>query len=237
LPVLAALRPLWDVDTSGWFAYGPDGRLAYVNRSFQRLTESRPDIGTTQLVPVVASERRAALRRAFDRLLAGESSASTSVVPVLVNGLTRPLHLSLTAVEDRPRGGNHVVGVVSPVVRAAGEPADPSRSELLEHVLDRVMHAVSAVLPEDDETEPLDSDDLSARQRQVLRLLLRGERPSAVAASLHLSTHTVRNYEKAIFRTFGVHSQADLIALSRAMRRHPAALARTVDPRPDGHPG
>jgi DNA-binding CsgD family transcriptional regulator len=228
--MLAALWPLWDVDVSGWFAYGPDGRLAYVNRSFQRLTDSSPDIGTTQLVPVVASERRAALRRAFDRLRAGEPAASTSVVPVLVNGVARPLHLSLTAVPERPRGGHHVVGVVSPVVVAAGDEGEPSRSKLLEEAVERVMQAVTTVLPEDDESELCNRDGLSVRQRQVLRLLLRGERASAVAATLHLSTHTVRNYEKVIFRTFGVHSQAELIALARAMRRHPSALARNRRP-------
>jgi DNA-binding CsgD family transcriptional regulator len=230
-PVLAALRPLWDVDASGWFAYGTDGRLAYVNRAFQRLTASRPRIGSTDLVPDVSPERRLAIRRAFHRLRAGDDTASSWVVPVVVNGALKPLHLSLTAIADPPQRANSVVGVATPVMSGSDTTAagEAERVDLLEQVLGRVMNALSTVfLDEDVGSEVLEREDLSARQREVLHLLLRGDRPSAVAAALHLSTHTVRNYEKAIFRKLGVHSQSELISLARAMRRHPSVRGRAA---------
>jgi PAS domain-containing protein/DNA-binding CsgD family transcriptional regulator len=54
---------------------------------------------------------------------------------------------------------------------------------------------------------------LSSRQWQVLVRLLRGERVPTIARDLFLSPSTVRNYLAAIFERFGVHSQAELIAL------------------------
>lgn len=57
--------------------------------------------------------------------------------------------------------------------------------------------------------------DLSAREREVMRLLLDGGRPAAIARLLSISPHTVRNHVKAIFRKLGVHSQMDLICRFR----------------------
>jgi DNA-binding CsgD family transcriptional regulator len=225
-PFFAALRPLWDMDASGWFAYGPDGRLAYVNRAFQRLTGSRPGLGTTDLVPEVAAERRQALRRTFHRLRAGDDEVSSWIAPVVVGGVATPLHLSLTAIGDRRQPAKSVVGLVTPVAAMADRPVDAERAGALEQMLGRVMHVVSTALNEDEHLRVLDREDLSPRQRDVLRLLLHGDRPADVAAVLHLSTHTVRNYEKALFRKFGVHSQAELVAVAKAMHRHPSARSR-----------
>jgi DNA-binding CsgD family transcriptional regulator len=57
--------------------------------------------------------------------------------------------------------------------------------------------------------------DLSSRQWEILIRLLRGERVPTIAKALYLSQSTVRNHLAAIFRRFGVHSQADLLALLR----------------------
>ena len=59
------------------------------------------------------------------------------------------------------------------------------------------------------------ADQLSPRQWEVLRRLLRGERVPGIASALFLSTSTVRNHLTAIFAKVGVHSQAELIALLR----------------------
>jgi DNA-binding NarL/FixJ family response regulator len=58
--------------------------------------------------------------------------------------------------------------------------------------------------------------DLSARQAEVLRRLLHGDRVPKIASDLFLSPSTVRNHLAAIFRAFGVHSQPDLLALFAA---------------------
>jgi len=54
---------------------------------------------------------------------------------------------------------------------------------------------------------------LSARQWEVLSHLMRGERVRTIADKLFVSESTVRNHLSAIFERFGVHSQADLLAL------------------------
>jgi len=62
-------------------------------------------------------------------------------------------------------------------------------------------------------------DRLPARQREMVAALLRGERISATAASLFLSTSTVRSHLSSIYKEFGVHSQTELLALLRSPRR------------------
>jgi HD-GYP domain-containing protein (c-di-GMP phosphodiesterase class II) len=54
---------------------------------------------------------------------------------------------------------------------------------------------------------------LSARQWEVLSHLMRGKRVRAIAKELLVSESTVRNHLSAIFERFGVHSQAELVAL------------------------
>ena len=53
---------------------------------------------------------------------------------------------------------------------------------------------------------------LSAAQRRVFKALLEGLPEKIIAKHLDLSPHTVHNHTRAIFRTFGVHSRAQLIA-------------------------
>ena len=54
--------------------------------------------------------------------------------------------------------------------------------------------------------------ELSQRQLEILRRLLRGERVPTIARDLFLSQSTVRNHLSAIYRRLGVHSQAELLA-------------------------
>ena len=52
---------------------------------------------------------------------------------------------------------------------------------------------------------------LSTRERDVMLLVSRGVRVKDIADQLHISTHTVRNHLKAIFRKLDIHSQAELV--------------------------
>jgi DNA-binding CsgD family transcriptional regulator len=54
---------------------------------------------------------------------------------------------------------------------------------------------------------------LTLRQWEVLSRLMRGERVPTIAMALFVSQSTVRNHLSAIFERFGVHSQAELLAL------------------------
>jgi DNA-binding CsgD family transcriptional regulator len=56
------------------------------------------------------------------------------------------------------------------------------------------------------------SESLSTRQWEIVTRLVRGERVANIAAQLYLSPSTVRNHLTAIYKKFGVHSQAELVA-------------------------
>jgi DNA-binding CsgD family transcriptional regulator len=56
-------------------------------------------------------------------------------------------------------------------------------------------------------------DSLSVAQRKVFQLLMTGCAEKAIARRLNLSQHTVHNHVRAIFRTFAVHSRAELFAV------------------------
>jgi DNA-binding CsgD family transcriptional regulator len=57
--------------------------------------------------------------------------------------------------------------------------------------------------------------DLTSRERQILIRLRDAQRVSQIAAELYVSPSTVRNHLATIFRKFGVHSQAELLAVLR----------------------
>jgi DNA-binding CsgD family transcriptional regulator len=59
-------------------------------------------------------------------------------------------------------------------------------------------------------------DRLSTRQREIVAALLQGQRTRAIAASLYVSSSTVRSHLSAIFEAFGVRSQTELLSLLRS---------------------
>lgn len=63
-----------------------------------------------------------------------------------------------------------------------------------------------------EEEEPSALDELSPREREVFDLLVRGQGTQQVAEALEISTYTVRNHMKRIFKKLGVGSQLELIA-------------------------
>jgi DNA-binding CsgD family transcriptional regulator len=54
---------------------------------------------------------------------------------------------------------------------------------------------------------------LSRRERDVLRLLLTNKKPKTIAGTLFISAHTVRNHLRSIFDKFSVHSQTELLTV------------------------
>ena len=55
---------------------------------------------------------------------------------------------------------------------------------------------------------------LTPRQAEVLTLLERGRTTKQIAEELHLSTETVRNHVRRLFRTMGVHSRLEAVAMA-----------------------
>jgi len=68
--------------------------------------------------------------------------------------------------------------------------------------------------PDDRPTAP--HAHLTPRQVEVLRLLEQDRSTKQIAAELHLSTETVRNHIRDIFRRLGVHSRLEAVAAARA---------------------
>jgi PAS domain S-box-containing protein len=68
--------------------------------------------------------------------------------------------------------------------------------------------------PEDKGTAP--HPHLTPRQVEVLRLLEQGRSTKQIAAELHVSTETVRNHIRRLFRALGVHSRLEAVAAARA---------------------
>lgn len=61
------------------------------------------------------------------------------------------------------------------------------------------------------------SDELSARELEVLRLLVRGESNKAIAATLNLSENTIKTHLSRIFEKLGARSRTEAATL--AMQR------------------
>ncbi|WP_265594119.1 helix-turn-helix transcriptional regulator [Haloferula sp. BvORR071] len=97
------------------------------------------------------------------------------------------------------------------VYRAVGAPEFDLRHA-------RIVHIVLAEVPWlndvawQEEEQPTLLPKLSPRRRTVLNLVLEGHSRKEMAAQLGISIHTLDGYVKDIFRHFGVHSQAGLIA-------------------------
>jgi PAS domain S-box-containing protein len=66
--------------------------------------------------------------------------------------------------------------------------------------------------PDDRPTAP---PHLTPRQVEVLRLLEQGRSTKQIAAELHLSTETVRNHVRGVFRALGVNSRLEAVAAAR----------------------
>lgn len=210
-PAWSPLVPLWEACDQGWFVYGPDGRLAYESRALLHLLHRRPDPGRTGFVADVVPSARRAFERRWAEVRSGRCAHTATLLPVEIDGVTHALQVTMVAV-DAP-GGRAVIGMIRRPTSSSVEPtAAPGR---VEQVLARVLCELLAVAPDDAHDDLAGSRasavTLSARQGQVMDLLLAGECTSAIAARLSLSPHTVRNHTKAVFRAFGVHSQAELI--------------------------
>lgn len=95
------------------------------------------------------------------------------------------------------------------VYRSTGRPLFTERERVLLHtILAEIPWLHASGWPED---RGVEIPRLSPRERIVLNLLLDGRTRKEIAANLELSAHTVGDYIKAVYRFFGVGSQAELM--------------------------
>lgn len=91
--------------------------------------------------------------------------------------------------------------------RAPQEPRDPS-------VFARIAESKELDFKRPASHGPSGSmQKLSAREREIVEKLAAGHRVKDIAGVLDISTHTVRNHLKAIYRKLNVRSQLDLLGL------------------------
>ena len=108
------------------------------------------------------------------------------------------------------------LGLVITKDTASAEPDLQRR--IRDAALDARASETLSVLPALDRL--IDPLDLSARQIAILSRVIKGERIPEIANYMFLSPSTVRNHLSAIYRKFGVHSQAELLAtILRAQSR------------------
>ena len=102
------------------------------------------------------------------------------------------------------------------LVSAAGARVDVEISSVPLMSGDRVVGVFGLIegRPRDEPTAP--HPHLSPRQVEVLRLLQQGHSTKQIAAELHLSTETVRNHIRRLFRALGVHTRLEAVAAARA---------------------
>lgn len=142
------------------------------------------------------------------RLAATSLDADTVAVDVADRGgEARSVHLRLTLVRDELGNPHALVGR-----------AQPTNGQVLDE-LRRAAAVIASALPHLADPAPaveLDPElagrleTLSAREREILDLLLEGNRVATAAQALFLSENTVRNYLKRIYRKLGVHSLGEL---------------------------
>jgi DNA-binding NarL/FixJ family response regulator len=124
--------------------------------------------------------------------------------------LRSTIELALHAAEQRRKAGE-----------SAEEPVERARVAALEQGMQKIAELVKElglvapdVIHHRPEVEAILAQ-LSARERQIVELLLASRRVPGIAGALGISPHTVRNHLKAVFRKLGVHSQEELLELLR----------------------
>ena len=109
---------------------------------------------------------------------------------------------------QRPMVGGGVSGIA--VYRAVGEPQFDEREAKITHIiLSEVPWLHFTAFPDEASRE---ITRLYPRHRTVLNLLGDGWSRKKIAVHLGISENTVHGYVKDIFKHFGVHSQAELLA-------------------------
>jgi DNA-binding CsgD family transcriptional regulator len=112
----------------------------------------------------------------------------------------------------RSRRGRWVVGQASTTYDADGTPAGTAVT------LDAASPALIAPVL-------VEAYGLTDRERDITRLIARGDGTAEIAADLYLSPHTVRDHVKAILTKVGVSSRGELVARLYRTDYEPAHFA------------
>jgi DNA-binding NarL/FixJ family response regulator len=193
-PVLSLHDRLTPVDTRG--DEGADPRFTSVS--------VLPGTSASADTSVAVDSKEAAQRLLLDRL-AHEfdlSEREHEILLLLARGRTlsrigEDFYLSTSAIKYHTHSIYRKLGV-------------HSRRELLLMLLSDG----SASSASDDDDHVVGRGELTAREQQVLELLVRGWPVSSIAESLGVSQNTTRSHIKRVYQRLGVHSRQELLDLS-----------------------
>ncbi len=90
---------------------------------------------------------------------------------------------------------------------------------------DRVVGVFGLLEGRPDDAVMAPHPHLTPRQVEVLRLLEQGRSTKQIAAELHLSTETVRNHIRRLFRALGVNSRLEAVAAARGLAKQTTNVA------------
>jgi DNA-binding NarL/FixJ family response regulator len=153
------------------------------------------DIGLNGMSAVKAMRRLTAAAPLTRMLVLADAADDSEVIAVLQAGACG--YLLKTSSVDQIIDGVHAA--------SRGEcPLSPSIASRLVHLL-RTYGST---------TLPLAGSDLTARERQVLQLLVRGADNRHIADALHLSLHTVNNYVSHILAKLQVENRIQAAVLA-----------------------
>ena len=76
--------------------------------------------------------------------------------------------------------------------------------------VDNLKHKLEKLLDKSSHISPDDTGNLSAREKEILTCVVKGQTNKEIAESLFLSTHTVITHRRNIARKLEIHSTAGL---------------------------
>jgi pimeloyl-ACP methyl ester carboxylesterase/DNA-binding CsgD family transcriptional regulator len=213
----------------GAYACGRELGLLETREAMTELVRSAWGLGSRMLADVFGRSLASDQRDAFAAYQRASASAATAAdllsltydydVRELLPGLTLPT-LVVHRERDRAitvRHGREVAGLIATaeLVTLPGDVHLPWHGDA-DSVIAAVAEFLGLPLPPR-ETHAAGIDELSAREREVLRLVAEGLGDAEIAERLVLSPHTVHRHVANIRRKLGLHSRsAAAVAASRA---------------------
>ncbi|WP_326834939.1 LuxR C-terminal-related transcriptional regulator [Amycolatopsis rhabdoformis] len=194
-----------------------DGELGFTTAETALIRRLAPHIahalrqGTLLHPPTAQMPRRPGVVLLDEQLeLVASTADADALLPLIGHGSTRlPLPAGVYSVaaalttSDRPP---------SVRVRAATGGWLNLHASWLQSTSDtRIAVVLEPAQPQSTLALLLTASGLTVRELDVARLVLRGESTTAIAASLHISAHTVQDHLKSVFDKIGVHSRRDLV--------------------------
>jgi len=194
------------------------GVIHYANQRILELTGyEAKELDGEPIAKLVPDELHDFLRVEQEKAREGDSRTRLSALK-RKDGRTIPVVVAPQSIEDTPRGEPVVISVVVDLAdvhtaRPMGARAGSLAAELA-GVASRLQSISFSASLSDRMGVSVDAPalrELSAREKEILVLLVQNLRVPAIAERLYISQSTVRNHLKAIYRKLGVSSQRGLI--------------------------